>query len=474
MNFPVLPGWQVQPRPWPETVETVLRRLRSLPLVPDTIGEDGLDDWGLERLLLDRAARAAGLSVTPLSPTVRHYQDREGRSFWFHQMIGAHALFVERLMTTRKTLADLRLMVEGLPVPQGKVFTAPEAARRHAETLGWPVTLKPVGGSFAKGVTPMVGPEGFDAAWTCATEAGREVLVQEHLDGPTLRICVVAGRFVAASLRTKPHVVGDGHSRLAALLAAKATRIMANPWARAQPMTPLCELMPGLHPLGVTEALVLPEGHVLMLEPDTPVTHDRSDYDITQHLHPGIARVAEQVATCFPSLDHVTMDLVVPDFTTSPDGQRLGVVDVNSNGMVGMHHFPLYGVARDVAGMKIAALLAAGPPRLTQTRDEAPVWREIRVVGKVRNTGFPAWLRGIATGAGLAGDVKSMADGSMRVRLSGPRARVEAVIARLRTGPPRARVARLEVSALAAPDAFRVLAPEPLNRKDTVSKGPAP
>jgi acylphosphatase len=70
--------------------------------------------------------------------------------------------------------------------------------------------------------------------------------------------------------------------------------------------------------------------------------------------------------------------------------------------------------------------------------------RGYRVVGLVQGVGFRWWTRHTAERLGLGGSVRNAADGSVEVHVVGPRAELEALERALRSGPPRARVDRLE------------------------------
>lgn len=73
---------------------------------------------------------------------------------------------------------------------------------------------------------------------------------------------------------------------------------------------------------------------------------------------------------------------------------------------------------------------------------------------------FRAWTEREATALGLAGWVRNAPDGSVAALLAGPPAAVEAMLAALWTGPPDARVTRVDVEEADptdAPEGFAVL-----------------
>lgn len=73
--------------------------------------------------------------------------------------------------------------------------------------------------------------------------------------------------------------------------------------------------------------------------------------------------------------------------------------------------------------------------------------REVVVRGRVQGVLFRESCRREALAAGVAGWVRNEADGSVRAVLEGPARSVERVVAWMRSGPPLASVAELEVTA---------------------------
>ena len=68
----------------------------------------------------------------------------------------------------------------------------------------------------------------------------------------------------------------------------------------------------------------------------------------------------------------------------------------------------------------------------------------VLVSGEVQGVFFRDFTRREALDHGLSGWVRNLADGRVEAVLEGPRPDVEAVLERLRQGPPRARVADIE------------------------------
>jgi acylphosphatase len=65
------------------------------------------------------------------------------------------------------------------------------------------------------------------------------------------------------------------------------------------------------------------------------------------------------------------------------------------------------------------------------------------VTGRVQGVGFRWWTRHLASGLGLRGTVRNARDGSVQIEAEGPAGALSEFEARLREGPPGARVVQV-------------------------------
>jgi [lysine-biosynthesis-protein LysW]--L-2-aminoadipate ligase len=112
-----------------------------------------------------------------------------------------------------KVACSLALAKAGVPTPRTVVCYSVESALRAAETLGYPLVLKPVTGSWGRLLARINGPEQMRTILGQKTEHGgfhHEVLyLQEFVEKPgrDIRAYVVGGRVLAASYRSSEHWV---------------------------------------------------------------------------------------------------------------------------------------------------------------------------------------------------------------------------------------------------------------------------
>jgi D-alanine-D-alanine ligase-like ATP-grasp enzyme len=113
----------------------------------------------------------------------------------------------------------------------GKAIGAPErtadAAYAYAQTLGFPVVVKPNSGSQGSGVAVVGNKEEFYEAINAVFLHDKLALVQPKIEGRDYRIVVLDSEVISAYERVPLSVVGDGESTILELLKEKQNRFIA-------------------------------------------------------------------------------------------------------------------------------------------------------------------------------------------------------------------------------------------------------
>jgi len=258
---------------------------------------------------------------------------------------------------TNRILGEL-----GLPVPRQRVVRTAEAAAAAAERLGYPVVVKPLDANHGRGVSlDLKNGDEVRAAFEKAREHARSVVIENFLAGFDHRMLVVGGQLVAVAKRVPGHVVGDGKSTIAELVAivnsdprrgighekvltrieldAQAERLMADK--------------------SVTRETVLPAGEIFYLRGTGNLSTGGTAIDLTDVVHPDNQEMAMRAAMAI-GLDVCGVDFITPDIRESHREVGGGICEVNAAPGFRMHVAPTEGKPRDVAGPVMDMLFPAG------------------------------------------------------------------------------------------------------------------
>jgi acylphosphatase len=81
---------------------------------------------------------------------------------------------------------------------------------------------------------------------------------------------------------------------------------------------------------------------------------------------------------------------------------------------------------------------------MAESAGKTAVRAQILVSGRVQGVGYRAFAAGAAPRHGLVGGVRNLDDGRVELDVEGARAAIEALVHELKTGPPAARVTKIE------------------------------
>lgn len=258
---------------------------------------------------------------------------------------------------TNRVLAD-----NGLPVAQGMVVDTATAAVQAARSIGCAVVVKPLAGNQGKGVTlDIQAAADVERAFAAAAAYGPEVLVEEYIRGRQYRLCVVAGRMVAASERIPAYVVGDGSRNILQLV--EATN--ADPKRGDGHDRPLSKIkldavaLEVLAKQNLTVHSVPPAKQIVFIRENSNLSTGGTAVDVTDIIHPENARIAERAAALI-GLDIAGIDMVAEDITAPLKLGNGVIIEVNAAPGIRMHHYPSAGKMRDVGGAIVESLFPTG------------------------------------------------------------------------------------------------------------------
>jgi len=261
---------------------------------------------------------------------------------------------------TRRLLEDA-----GVPIAPGGAAQTAEQAVRLLTALGAPVVVKPRQGSQGEHVMlNLRTPAEVEQAYAAA---GGDVVVERQLAGRDYRVLIVAGEVAAAAERVAAHVIGDGQSTVAELVA----RTNADPRRGVGHARVLTRIDLDANALAVLDRQqrppdsVPPAGLRVWLRDNANLSTGGTGSDVTDRVHPDVSRLCLRVAALV-GLDIAGIDLRLADIaaplppTGDPDRLTAGVIEVNAVPGLRMHLAPVRGRSRDVGDAIVRAMFPGG------------------------------------------------------------------------------------------------------------------
>jgi len=229
----------------------------------------------------------------------------------------------------------------GIAVPPGRCATFDQGDLDFLAEHG-DIVVKPVRGEQGWGITVGVtSPEELDRARAAAARWCPDVLLERRCPGDDLRVVVIAGAVVAASVRRPAEVVGDGRHTIAELVAELSrAREAATGGASTIPLDGTTRDVAAS--AGYQLGDVLGAGIVLPVRRTANLHTGGTIHDVTDELHPALSSAAVGVARAI-GIPVVGVDMVV-DGVGSP-----GHVVIEANEQPGLaNHEPRPTAARFV------------------------------------------------------------------------------------------------------------------------------
>lgn len=287
---------------------------------------------------------------------------------------------------TNQILGDL-----GLPVPRQRLVRRASKAVRAAESLGYPVVIKPLDANHGRGVSiGLDSPEAVEIAFAKAAEHSRTVIVETYIAGFDHRMLVIGGELVAVAKRVPGHVTGDGERSVAELI----DRVNADPRRGIGHEKVLTRIdldhqaLRLLELSGYTPDSILAPGETLYLRSTGNLSTGGTAIDQTDVVHPDNREMAIRAASAI-GLDVAGVDFISPDVSRSYAEIGGAICEVNAAPGFRMHVAPTEGTPRDVASPVMDMLFPPGLPTripiaaITGTNGKTTVSRMVAHIHKM-------------------------------------------------------------------------------------------
>lgn len=290
------------------------------------------------------------------------YVDQPGQLFSLSSNEKTHYFFrtrgdkvineaVELGMDKAKTKQILK--EKGISVPDGKHFTGNidnEDILQYANTLGYPLVIKPIDGSFGKGVVANITSEGelMHSLDYVRQELGyQDIIVEQYIPGDDLRLYVVEDKVVGAIKRIPPNIIGDGINSIEALIALKNEERSLSPRLVSCQIKVDKEILSYIGRSGYDLNTVPEKGEQVFLSDKANISYGGDPIDVLDELSSGIKDTAVKALQSIPGLVHGAVDMLLQK--DAETGEEKGyVIELNPTSQLGGILYPIHGKARDV------------------------------------------------------------------------------------------------------------------------------
>ena len=239
-----------------------------------------------------------------------------------------------------------KFRMQGIPMPRGGSCRTFAQAERAFAAVGGAVIVKPNLGSRSRHTYMHITDVAeLRHAFYKAKELSPVVVVEEELPGFVFRVTLVGGKIAGIMRREPPHVMGDGKHTVRKLIEDENK----NPLRHG----------PIFHTLQIDDATLAAQkfsldsvpkkGVMVTLHPKVSRSFGASTTEMTE-IHPDNEALFLKVAKVLDD-PIVGVDFMMPDMARSWREQKCGVIECNSLPFIDLHHYPLRGPARNVAGM---------------------------------------------------------------------------------------------------------------------------
>lgn len=421
---------------------------------PNIYESDHLREFGktqLDNHLLEKEALALGLSTFRTGGLAFSATDGSGQTIAFSWTKSTASSRPSTAITSDKHSTRLLLQRAGVPVPHGRRFSSSDIAQavKFAESIGYPVVLKPLRGTGGRGVvTDIENAEelkwAFEALKGTVYE-GRDVVVEEQILGQSGRAFVVGDAVL--SMIHWPHgtICGDGELTVGELMLKKHRMRMRNPHLMNRPLKLDDGTRHQLARYGVDYDTVLEAGKkvVFTLNPNPQQGGETSD--AIEELHPSFVDASVRAMKAIPGLSFSGVDWIIPDHTKPLSEQRAAICELNAHPSHSGNEFPLYGRSAKVS----RAIVRLSAEKRGLNIPEVPVENlqvSMVIKGRVSGTGYEDWFAERASRFNLGGHIKAWDRRTLEAVLIGPTDRVAALVSLAIAGPGRALLESVETT----------------------------
>lgn len=250
-----------------------------------------------------------------------------------------------------KLLTKEILDIQCIPVARGGKVQNTLDLLLKAESIGYPVVLKPRYGNQGKGVVVNICNEKEVLnAYNNLCKEYSDIIIEKCIKGNDYRVCVVNNKVIAVSERVPPYIIGDGVRNIKALI-EKLNKEEKRGYGHEKPLTKVKvdrELIDFIKKQGYNFDSIIPKDIKVTLRGNANLSTGGVSIDYTDVIceeNKNICiRTAEAIGLNICGIDICCKDISLPLLDQG------AVIEVNAAPGIRMHEHPFGGESRNVAG----------------------------------------------------------------------------------------------------------------------------
>lgn len=241
------------------------------------------------------------------------------------------------------------LLKNGIETPEGGIFGEESSTQdllNYANSLGYPLVLKPTDGTGGKGVIANIKNENelsIAIAYVRGKLNFKDLIIEKYFSGEDHRLYVVGDKVVGAFKRDPASVRGNGIDNIEVLLRKKNEDRMKVPSLQNKPIKVNTETKNLLDKHGYTMKSVPKSNELIFLKTKNNVSSGGEAVDVTDELTEEMKEIAVSATKAIPTLVQAGVDMMIDKESNSG-----AVLEINSRAHIRTHLFPSYGKARDI------------------------------------------------------------------------------------------------------------------------------
>ncbi len=391
---------------------------------------------------------------------------------------------------------------QGIPVVEGEKFgkDVPDyEIIDYANSLGYPVVLKPVVGAQGKGVIANINTTEYlekSLKYVRNQLNSSDVIIEKHFEGEEYRLYVIEDEVIAVMNRIPANIIGDGVHTIGELIKLKNKERKKNPRLITCLIKKDFEVLNTLEKRGHTLESKLAKGQQLFLRENSNISTGGDSIEVTDYFPEEVKKIAVAALKSIPNFPHGGVDII---YNKNKTGEESAVViELSPTPQIGSLVFPMKGVSRDVPSAIIDYyfpevkekknvnsniyfnLSAVLEPLINKTASEVTVSpppsnliisKKMIVVGEVQRVGYRKWVRKKAIELDLIGYAKNLLNGNVEIVVAGTENNINLFKDKCRKGPKASKVETVseEISEASLKVGFEILEEPKKKQKLTIN-----